>query len=38
VRPPGAHDTPRDNYQGGDVILATTTVEDLDTFVKIYGT
>jgi hypothetical protein len=23
---------------GGDVILATTTVEDLDTFVKIYGT
>jgi hypothetical protein len=22
----------------GDVILATTTVEDLDTFVKIYGT
>ncbi len=38
MRPPGAHDTPRDNYQGGDVILATTTVEDLDTFVKIYGT
>ena len=23
---------------GGDVILATTTIDDLDTFVKIYGT
>jgi ABC-type branched-subunit amino acid transport system substrate-binding protein len=22
---------------GGDVILATTTIDDLDTFVKIYG-
>lgn len=31
-------ETRRDEKTGGDVILATTTVEDMDRFVEIYST